>query len=94
MLDANRGFSATLSYVTAEQTRFRVPQTSLILNLVTFQDSPLDRRAIGRAILNGQVQVRQHLATHADSYLWPTEERESMAVLIIHKTPYPSIFAI
>lgn len=80
MLEANPLFSSTLSHVTTEQTRFRVPQTSLTLNLITFPDSPLDRRAVGRAILNGQVQVRQHLATHGDSYLWPTEERELMAV--------------
>ena len=78
--DANRIISATISQVTSEQSWFHVPQTSITLKLVTFSDSPLDRRAVGRTILNGQVQVRRHLATHRDSYLWSTDERELMPV--------------
>ena len=83
-VNANRLFSATLSQVTTEQSWFHVPQTSILLNLVTFADSPLDRRAVGRTILNGQVQVRRHLAMHGDSYIWTTEECELTGVSLAH----------
>ena len=68
--------SATIRPVTIDQHRFLIPHTSLILNIVIFEELPLERAALGRSILNAQMKVRSHLEAHRDSYIWPQDNRE------------------
>ena len=81
-LDANEVFSATLSLASTSSARFPIPHTSLLLNIVSFLDTPIHRGALGRAILHGQTKARQHMNSHGDSYLWSQDERKKLLPLL------------